>query len=69
MRKAFFPGSFDPFNLAHLAVVCEALKDYDQVIIGVGNDLTKIHRFSIVERLEMVEKSIEDFVDIVTFYR
>ena len=69
MRKAFFPGSFDPFNLAHLAVVCEALKDYDQVIIGVGNDLTKIHRFSIDERLEMVEKSIEDLVDIVTFYR
>ena len=69
MKKAFFPGSFDPFNLAHLSIVCEILKNYDQVIIGVGNDLTKFHKFSMDERLEMVKKSIEDLVSIVSFYR
>lgn len=36
-----FPGSFDPFTRGHAAVVDEALKIFDKVIIGIGDNVAK----------------------------
>ena len=40
-RKVIFPGSFDPFTRGHAAVVDEALKIFDKVIIGIGDNVAK----------------------------
>ena len=36
MRRAIFPGTFDPFTIGHLSVVTRALTFMDEVIIGIG---------------------------------
>lgn len=40
-RIALFPGSFDPFTRGHEALVEEALRLFDRVVIGVGNNTEK----------------------------
>ena len=40
-RIAIFPGSFDPFTRGHQAVVDEALKLFDRVVIAIGHNLAK----------------------------
>lgn len=39
--KAIFPGSFDPFTRGHAAVVDEALKIFDKVVVGIGDNVAK----------------------------
>ena len=42
MRRAIFPGTFDPFTIGHYSVVKRALTFMDEVIIGIGiNDNKK----------------------------
>lgn len=36
MRRAIFPGTFDPFTIGHYSVVKRALTFMDEVIIGIG---------------------------------
>lgn len=36
MRRAIFPGTFDPFTIGHSSVVTRALTFMDEVIIGIG---------------------------------
>ena len=36
MKKAIFPGTFDPFTLGHHSIVKRALAFMDEVIIGIG---------------------------------
>ena len=40
-KKVIFPGSFDPFTRGHQAVVEEALRIFDKVIIGIGDNVSK----------------------------
>ena len=42
MKKvALFAGSFDPFTRGHEAVVEEALRIFDEVVVGVGENVAK----------------------------
>ena len=36
MKKAIFPGTFDPFTLGHHSMVKRSLEFMDEVIIGIG---------------------------------
>ena len=36
MKKAIFPGTFDPFTIGHFSVVKRALTFMDEVVIGIG---------------------------------
>lgn len=40
-KRAVFPGSFDPFTRGHEAVVSEALRIFDTVVIGIGDNISK----------------------------
>lgn len=40
-NKVLFPGSFDPFTRGHAAVVEEALRIFDRVVIGIGDNVSK----------------------------
>lgn len=54
MRKAIFPGSFDPPTLGHLEIVQRAVALFDEVIVAIGSNSAKSGFFTLDERLEML---------------
>lgn len=60
MRKAVFPGSFDPFTLGHLDIVLRALPLFDEIIIAIGTNADKKYMFSLDERLEFIKNTFKD---------
>ena len=60
MKKAIFPGSFDPFTIGHYDIVKRGLKVFDEIVIGIGRNSTKKETFPIREREEAIRKIFKD---------
>lgn len=60
MRRAIFPGTFDPFTIGHYSVVKRALGFMDEVIVGIGINDNKKTWFPTAKRVEMIEKLFAD---------
>lgn len=60
MRKAIFPGTFDPFTIGHYSVVRRALTFMDEVIIGIGVNDAKRTWFPTGKRVAMIQKLYAD---------
>lgn len=56
MKRAIFPGTFDPFTIGHYSVVKRALTFMDEIIIGIGINDSKRTWFPTDKRVEMVKK-------------
>ncbi|MDE6348889.1 MAG: pantetheine-phosphate adenylyltransferase [Bacteroides sp.] len=54
MRRAIFPGTFDPFTIGHASVVERALGFVDEVVIGIGINEGKHTCFPVEKREEMI---------------
>ncbi|MCD8080532.1 MAG: pantetheine-phosphate adenylyltransferase [Bacteroides sp.] len=59
MKRAIFPGTFDPFTIGHESVVRRALTFMDEIVIGIGVNENKNTYFPLARREQM----------IATFYR
>ncbi len=57
MRKAIFPGSFDPPTLGHTEIVARATALFDEVIVAIGTNSAKNSFFTLDERLELLKRS------------
>ena len=60
MRKAIFPGTFDPFTVGHYSVVKRALTFMDEIIIGIGINENKKAYFPIEKREAMIRALYKD---------
>ncbi len=60
IRKAVFPGSFDPFTIGHEAIVRKALSLFDEIIIAVGANALKKSYYSLSTRKEMIALVFHD---------
>ena len=60
MKRAIFPGTFDPFTIGHYSVVKRALTFMDEIIIGIGINDSKRTWFPTAKRVEMVKKLYAD---------
>jgi pantetheine-phosphate adenylyltransferase len=58
MRRAIYPGSFDPVTNGHLDVIDRARKLFDEVIVAVAVNDQKQPHFSLDERLELLRVTI-----------
>lgn len=56
MKRALFPGSFDPFTIGHADVVRRALPLFDEVIIAVGQNIAKQPFSPLEKRLEQIRQ-------------
>ena len=54
-KIALFAGSFDPFTRGHEAVVEAALQLFDEVVIGVGENVSKHSLLSVEQRCRLIE--------------
>ncbi|HCP91344.1 MAG TPA: pantetheine-phosphate adenylyltransferase [Spartobacteria bacterium] len=58
MRRAIYPGSFDPITNGHLDVIERARKLFDEVIVAVAHNDEKEALFSLEERLQLLKDSV-----------
>jgi pantetheine-phosphate adenylyltransferase len=60
MRRAIFPGSFDPVTNGHLDILERGCKLFDEIIIGILVNPDKEPLFSVAERQEMLTEVVKD---------
>src|SRR3984893_7853304 len=58
MRRAIYPGSFDPVTNGHLDVIERAGKLFDEVIVAVAHNDEKQALFSLQERLDLLQETV-----------
>jgi pantetheine-phosphate adenylyltransferase len=63
MKKAVYPGSFDPITFGHIDVAERALKVFDKLIILISDNPNKIGLFTTEEKTEMVKEVLKDHLD------
>jgi len=60
MKIAVFPGSFDPFTLAHQDLVERAMPLFDKIIIAVGYNANKKGMLDHTERVDSISRVFKD---------
>jgi pantetheine-phosphate adenylyltransferase len=54
MRRAIFPGSFDPLTNGHLDIIKRSAPLFDEIVIAVLNNADKHPMFTVQERCAMI---------------
>lgn len=69
MRKAIFPGSFDPVTLGHYDIIQRGTKLFDEVVVAIGVNADKKYMYSIEDRKRFIEEAFVDNpkVKVVTY--
>ncbi|RZJ34459.1 MAG: pantetheine-phosphate adenylyltransferase [Flavobacterium sp.] len=69
MRKAVFPGSFDPITLGHFDIITRSIPLFDEIVIAIGVNADKKYMFPIEKRKEFIEKAFAGMpsVSVITY--
>ena len=69
MRKAIFPGSFDPITNGHSDIILRAIPLFDEIVIAIGVNADKKYMFSLEERQQFIEEAFKEHpsVSVVTY--
>lgn len=64
MKRAVYPGSFDPVTYGHLDVIRRAAEMFDELIVSVLNNKEKMPLFSVEERVKILAKATADIPNV-----
>ena len=67
MKRAVFPGSFDPITLGHCDIINRGTQLFDEPIIAIGENLSKNYLFSLEQRKAFIENTFSDNKKIKVF--
>lgn len=69
MKRAIFPGSFDPVTLGHYDIIKRGVKLFDEIIVAIGVNSAKKYMFSLEQRKKFIEDAFKDEprVKVVTY--
>jgi pantetheine-phosphate adenylyltransferase len=62
-KVVIYPGSFDPITNGHIDLIKRGLGIFDKLVIAVARNFQKWSLFTVEERLEMIDRSLEDIND------
>ena len=69
MKRAIYPGSFDPITNGHLDILKRATEVFDEIIVLVAVNPNKHFSFSPEERVAMIEEATKEYKNVkVDFY-
>lgn len=60
MKRAIFPGSFDPITLGHYDIIKRGITLFDEIIVAIGINADKKYMFSVEERKKFIEDTFAD---------
>lgn len=60
MRKAIFPGSFDPITLGHQDIIKRAIPLFDEIVIAIGINAEKKYMFTLEDRKKFIEETFQN---------
>lgn len=64
MRRAIFPGSFDPLTLGHHDIIMRGITLFDEIIIAIGKNADKKYMFNLEQRISFIEEAFKDVPSI-----
>jgi pantetheine-phosphate adenylyltransferase len=69
MRKAIFPGSFDPITLGHYDIIKRSVPLFDEIIVAIGINAEKKYMFSLEDRKRFIEEAFKDesSISVITY--
>lgn len=69
MKRAVFPGSFDPITLGHYDIIERGLGLFDEIIIAIGINADKKYMFTLEQRKQFIEKAFinEPRIKVMTY--
>jgi pantetheine-phosphate adenylyltransferase len=60
MRKAIYPGSFDPLTNGHLSIIQRGLQMFDGLVVAISSNPKKTPLFSVAERRDLIREAVPD---------
>jgi len=60
MKRAVFPGSFDPLTLGHFDIINRGLTLFDEIILAIGVNSNKKYMFSLEQRRQFLEEAFKN---------
>lgn len=69
MKRALFPGSFDPLTRGHYDIIKRGVTLFDEVIVAIGINADKKYMFSLEQRQQFIEDAFanEPRISVVTY--
>lgn len=69
MKRAIFPGSFDPITNGHYDIIKRGVSLFDEVIVAIGVNAEKKYMFTLEERKKFIEETFKDEpkVKVITY--
>lgn len=64
MKRAVYPGSFDPVTFGHLDIIKRASDVFDELIVSVLNNTEKTPLFSVEERVKILKEATKDYPNV-----